>query len=66
MWIPKWQRDRQRGVGSPVPTQVVSNGEFHFLREGPASSRRSPRIPGRLGCRPSPADLKGGSNPEVR
>ena len=28
MWIPKWQRDRDRGVDSPVPTQVVSNEEF--------------------------------------
>src|SRR5260370_35831065 len=28
MWIPKWQRDRKRGVDSPVPTQVVSNEEF--------------------------------------
>jgi hypothetical protein len=28
MWIPKWQRDRQQGVDSPVPTQVVSNEEF--------------------------------------
>src|SRR5438067_10000015 len=28
MWIPKWQRDRERGVESPVPTQVVSNEEF--------------------------------------
>ncbi|HLJ96910.1 MAG TPA: amidohydrolase family protein [Gemmataceae bacterium] len=28
MWIPKWQRDRQRGVDSPIPTQVVSNEEF--------------------------------------
>ena len=28
MWIPKWQRDRERGVHSPVPTQVVSNEEF--------------------------------------
>src|SRR5579859_1058178 len=28
MWIPKWQRDRQKGVESPVPTQVVSNEEF--------------------------------------
>src|SRR5262245_23491135 len=28
MWIPKWQRDRQMGVDSPVPTQVVSNEEF--------------------------------------
>lgn len=28
MWIRKWERDRQRGVESPVPTQVVSNEEF--------------------------------------
>ena len=28
MWVPKWQRDRDRGVDSPVPTQVVSNEEF--------------------------------------
>jgi predicted TIM-barrel fold metal-dependent hydrolase len=28
MWIPKWQRDRHKGVDSPVPTQVVSNEEF--------------------------------------
>ena len=28
MWIPKWQRDRDKGVDSPVPTQVVSNEEF--------------------------------------
>jgi predicted TIM-barrel fold metal-dependent hydrolase len=28
MWIPKWQRDRRKGVDSPVPTQVVSNEEF--------------------------------------
>lgn len=28
MWIPKWQRDRGKGVDSPVPTQVVSNEEF--------------------------------------
>src|SRR5579885_2880510 len=28
MWIPKWQRDRAKGVDSPVPTQVVSTEEF--------------------------------------
>ena len=28
MWIPKWQRDQQKGVDSPIPTQVVSNEEF--------------------------------------
>lgn len=28
MWVPKWQRDQQRGVDSPIPTQPVSNEEF--------------------------------------
>ncbi len=28
MWIPKWLRDRRKGVDSPAPTQVVSNEEF--------------------------------------
>jgi predicted TIM-barrel fold metal-dependent hydrolase len=28
MWIPKWQRDLAAGVDSPLPTQVVSNGEI--------------------------------------
>ena len=28
MWIPKWQRDLNHGIDSPVPTQVVSNEEF--------------------------------------
>src|SRR5438105_2716251 len=28
MWIPKWERDRKKGVDSPVPTQVVSNEEL--------------------------------------
>ncbi len=28
MWVPKWQRDRAKGVDSPMPTQVVSNEEF--------------------------------------
>jgi predicted TIM-barrel fold metal-dependent hydrolase len=28
MWIPKWVRDRRKGVDSPIPTQVVSNEEF--------------------------------------
>lgn len=28
MWIPKWVRDRKKGVDSPMPTQVVSNEEF--------------------------------------
>jgi predicted TIM-barrel fold metal-dependent hydrolase len=28
MWVPKWERDRSKGVDSPVPTQIVSNEEF--------------------------------------
>jgi len=28
MWIRKGQRDRQKGVDSPVPTQLVSNEEY--------------------------------------
>ena len=28
MWIPKWERDRNKGIDSPVPTQAVSNEEF--------------------------------------
>src|SRR5689334_14632633 len=28
MWIPKWVRDRKKGVESAMPTQVVSNEEF--------------------------------------
>jgi len=28
MWVPKWQRDRAKGVESPMPTQIVSNEEF--------------------------------------
>lgn len=28
MWIPKFQRDMEKGVDSPMPTQVVSNEEF--------------------------------------
>ncbi len=28
MWIRKFQRDRKKGVDSPMPTQVVSNEEF--------------------------------------
>ena len=28
MWIPKWVRDRKKGVETAVPTQVVSNEEL--------------------------------------
>ncbi len=28
MWVPKSIRDRQKGVDTPIPTQVISNEEF--------------------------------------
>ena len=28
MWVPKWQRDKNMGVDSPIPTQICSNEEF--------------------------------------
>jgi len=28
MWIPKWVRDRKKGVDTAMPTQVVSNEEL--------------------------------------
>jgi hypothetical protein len=28
MWTPKYGRDEQRGVDSPIPTQMVSNQDF--------------------------------------
>jgi hypothetical protein len=28
MWVPKYERDRAKGVDSPIPTQVVSNEEL--------------------------------------
>ena len=28
MWIRKSERDRKKGVDSPMPTQVLSNEEF--------------------------------------
>ncbi len=35
MWIRKWQRDRKKGVDSPVPTQLVSNEELIPRRQTP-------------------------------
>jgi hypothetical protein len=35
MWIRKWQRDRKKGVDSPVPTQLVSNEELLPRRQTP-------------------------------
>ena len=29
MWIRKSRKDRLRGTHTPLPTQMVSNGEFH-------------------------------------
>lgn len=28
MWVPKWKRDQEKGVDSPMPTQPISNEEF--------------------------------------
>ncbi len=39
MWIPKWQRDRRKGVFSPVPTQIVSNEEFIPRRQNESQKR---------------------------
>src|SRR5947209_18421586 len=47
MWIPKWQRDRRKGVESPVPTQVVSNEEF-IPRPQNAQQKRVDELIGRL------------------
>jgi len=47
MWIPKWQRDRRKGVESPVPTQVVSNEEF-IPRPQNAQQKRVEELIGRL------------------
>src|SRR5215467_9387468 len=35
MWIRKGQRDHNKGVDSPMPTQVVSNEEFVPRRQTP-------------------------------
>lgn len=35
MWIRKYQRDRQKGVDSPMPTQLVSNEELIPRRQTP-------------------------------
>ncbi len=49
MWIPKWQRDRARGVDSPVPTQVVSTEEFIPRPQNP-QQRRVEELIGQLGA----------------
>src|SRR5438309_4984829 len=48
MWIPKWQRDRKKGVDSPVPTQVVSNEEF-IPRPQNAQQKQVEHLTGVLG-----------------
>ena len=47
MWIPKWQRDRAKGVDSPVPTQVVSTEEF-IPRPQNARQKQVEELIGRL------------------
>jgi len=47
MWIPKWERDRRRGVDSPIPTQVVSNQEF-IPRPQSGAQRRWEKLIGEL------------------
>ncbi len=49
MWVPKWQRDRARGVESPIPTQVVSNEEIWPRPQNRAQARWEHRI-GELGA----------------
>ena len=39
MWVPKWLRDRDKGVDSPMPTQVVSNEEFTPRPQTPDQKR---------------------------
>ena len=42
MWVPKWQRDLDKGVDSPVPTQVVSNEEFIPRPQNPQQKQVEP------------------------
>ncbi len=44
MWVPKWQRDRAKGVDSPVPTQVVSNEEIWPRPQSQVQARWEHRI----------------------
>jgi predicted TIM-barrel fold metal-dependent hydrolase len=44
MWIPKWQRDQNKNVDSPVPTQVVSNEEFIPRPQNAAQKQVEQRI----------------------
>src|SRR5262249_38074708 len=39
MWIPKYVRDKKKGVDSPMPTQVVSNEEFTPRPQTPAQKQ---------------------------
>jgi predicted TIM-barrel fold metal-dependent hydrolase len=39
MWIRKFQRDRKKGVDSPMPTQLVSNEELIPRRQTPEQSK---------------------------
>ncbi len=44
MWVPKWRRDRAKGVDSPIPTQVVSNEEIWPRPQSRAQARWEHRI----------------------
>ncbi len=44
MWVRKWQRDRAKGVDSPMPTQVVSNEEFIPRPQNAAQKQVEQRI----------------------
>jgi predicted TIM-barrel fold metal-dependent hydrolase len=47
MWIPKWVRDRKKGVDSPVPTQAISNEEL-VPRPQTKRQRQVEELTGRL------------------
>ena len=47
MWITKWQRDKNKGVDSPFPTQIVSNEEF-LPRPQTAKQARLERLIGSM------------------
>src|SRR5262249_37343490 len=44
MWIQKRTRDLEKGVVSPLPTQMVSNEEFFPLPQTPEQQRIEKRI----------------------
>ena len=61
MWVPKWQRDQDQGVDSPIPTQVVSNEEFV-----PRPQTKHTEAMGRADCRPCRREIEEGGNAAPR